>query len=104
VGDLCASYGVDPEVAFFIARPALAFLEQKTARAAKPLPPAGAGSKAGDRGGDPGAALEASQRIRRVLPESSWESISPALYATFWRLSLYDILVPRERYADEARR
>jgi len=30
--------------------------------------------------------------------------ISPSLYSTFWRLSLYDIVVPRERYADELKR
>ena len=43
------------------------------------------------------AALEASQGLRSVLPEGCWDLLSPQLYGTFWRLSLYDILVPRER-------
>jgi len=131
VGELCTTYRVEPEVAFFISRPALAYLEHKTQRAAETgsegkatlkaesnadtkseehAEGKGDGKAADGEGNGSGnsasllSALETSQQIRKVLPEASWQAISPQLYTTFWRLSLYDILVPRERYAEEMRR
>ena len=128
VGELCTTYRVEPEVAFFISRPALAYLEHKTQRAAETgsegkatlkaesnadtkseehAEGKGDGKAADGEGNGSGnsasllSALETSQQIRKVLPEASWQAISPQLYTTFWRLSLYDILVPRERYAEE---
>ncbi|EOD20992.1 hypothetical protein EMIHUDRAFT_208068 [Emiliania huxleyi CCMP1516] len=71
VGELCAAYNVEPEGKEAPAEKAAA----DKARAAETL-----------------AALEASQGLRTVLPEGCWDLLSPQLYGTFWRLSLYDIL------------
>jgi THO complex subunit 2 len=39
--------------------------------------------------------------VEELLPVSTWECISPQLYATFWSLSLYDIDVPKQIYSDQ---
>ncbi|KNC96495.1 uncharacterized protein SPPG_08084 [Spizellomyces punctatus DAOM BR117] len=36
-----------------------------------------------------------------ILPPHAWRGISPAFYATFWQLSLYDIVLPKQRYHGE---
>lgn len=38
------------------------------------------------------------------MPESVQPYMSPGLFVTFWQLSLYDILVPMERYQNEVDR
>ena len=74
LGELSGSYQLEPEVAFFVSRPALE------------LPK-------GDE--DVG--------VRDVLPAATWETLSPKLYQTFWTLSLYDIAVPKARYEPRSR-
>lgn len=41
---------------------------------------------------------------RHLLPANVWRAISPALFAVFWSLSLYDISVPEDQYRDQQRR
>ncbi|WBW70712.1 THO complex subunit Tho2 [Schizosaccharomyces osmophilus] len=42
--------------------------------------------------------------IINLLPENVWECINPDLYELFWKLSIYDIYVPLERYEYESNR
>ncbi|EPX74425.1 THO complex subunit Tho2 [Schizosaccharomyces octosporus yFS286] len=42
--------------------------------------------------------------IISLLPENVWECINPDLYELFWKLSIYDIYVPLERYEYESNR
>ncbi|CCG84765.1 protein of unknown function [Taphrina deformans PYCC 5710] len=39
--------------------------------------------------------------IETFLPASVWSCMSSALYTTFWSFSLYDLVVPSERYEKE---
>ncbi|OMO79630.1 hypothetical protein CCACVL1_13550 [Corchorus capsularis] len=39
--------------------------------------------------------------VKTMLPSKAWNNLSPDLYATFWRLTLYDLYVPRNRYESE---
>ena len=99
VGTLCDKYSVEPEVAFFICRPAIAELDsQQSATAAKGGSAASREAEAAQDG-----AFE-THAIRSILPAAAWDLLSPRLYATFWSLSLYDIFVPRDRYEAETRR
>lgn len=43
-------------------------------------------------------------QVHDILPAECWESITKTVYFTFWRHSLYDIHVPRERYEAEIKR
>ncbi|KAJ1984161.1 THO2 plays a role in transcriptional elongation [Dimargaris verticillata] len=36
----------------------------------------------------------------QVLPASLWQGITPHFYITFWRLTLNDVSVPRQRYSE----
>ena len=94
VGELCGRYQLEPEVAFFIARPALGALHAAKGKDDKP-------ALKGEEAAPP---PEEAQQVRDVLPASSWEVLSPHLYYTFWSLSLYDIFVPKERYESEVKR
>lgn len=38
------------------------------------------------------------------MPESMQPYMSPGFFVTFWQLSLYDILIPMERYQNEVDR
>eukprot|EP01048_Picozoa_sp_COSAG05_P003693 COSAG05_NODE_177_length_14916_cov_8.104002_8_plen_80_part_00 len=62
-GELVGKHKIEPEVAFHISR---SVLEKHY------------GSAAGIVGA-----------VQEQLPTSTWELISPQLYATFWSLSLY---------------
>ena len=43
-------------------------------------------------------------RLRTALPENFEKSMSISFYATFWQLSLHDMLVPSSSYEDEIKR
>jgi len=101
VGELCGSYQLEPEVAFFIARPALGALYAAAKAKGKDDKLALKVEKAAEEAPPP---PEEAQQVRDVLPASSWELLSPHLYYTFWSLSLYDIFVPKERYDSEVKR
>jgi THO complex subunit 2 len=73
--DLVKKHCVEPEVAFFISRPVL---EQKC-----------------------GGATAVLDAVRDIMPTTTWDLISPQLYATFWSLSLYELDMPKDSY-DEA--
>lgn len=45
-----------------------------------------------------------SPQVRSILPPSTWRLVSPTVYFTFWRLCLYDIFVPKDRYDAEIKR
>jgi THO complex subunit 2 len=128
--DLLYRYGLEPEIAFFICRPALAHLDAKEAklaaeakkavvettreaREAKGKPEAAEKEKAKEAAklraaeatkSDDGSSALTTQNIRAVLPAASWELLSPLMYSTFWSISLYDIFVPRQRYDAEVKR
>jgi len=97
VGTLCSEYNLEPEVAFFICRPAIAELDSQQQLTATEGPAGKKGSPAKE------GALD-SHAICAVLPTATWNVLSPRLYATFWSLSLYDIFVPKQRYEAETRR
>ena len=99
VGELCATYQLEPEVAFFIARPALHLIKTKNINVKEGAKQGGAKEDAPTE-----QSIVESQRLRDVLPAETWEVLSPQLYATFWSLSLYDIYLPRERYQAEMHR
>ncbi|KAL2316276.1 hypothetical protein POMI540_0224 [Schizosaccharomyces pombe] len=42
--------------------------------------------------------------ITELLPKQIWDYFSPNFYLTFWKLSLYDVFVPLERYEFERSR
>lgn len=42
--------------------------------------------------------------VSHFLPKQAWDSISPSFYATFWRLTMYDIFVPEKQYEDSLER
>ena len=71
-GELVGKHKIEPEVAFHISRSVL------------------------DKhyGGAEGIVTA----VKEKLPPSTWELISPQLYATFWSLSLYELDLPRSTY------
>ena len=73
-GELVGKHKIEPEVAFHISRSVL------------------------DKhyGGAEGIVTA----VKEKLPPSTWELISPQLYATFWSLSLYELDLPRSTYDD----
>lgn len=42
--------------------------------------------------------------VYSILPNDIISKLSPAFYVTFWQLSLYDIYIPRVRYAAEMKK
>ena len=91
VSELCSEYHLEPEVAFFICRPAIAHYDTPAAKK-EGAPTAAAAA----------AALDPNS-IQPVLPPPAWDFLSPKLYSTFWSHSLYDLFVPAERYDAERR-
>lgn len=94
---LCHEFHLEPEVAFFICRPAIAFAESQEEK-----------SKGKADGGDADKADEkaASSKHAEALAAGDMPGglLSPTLYSTFWSHSLYDIFVPKARYEAEIRR
>jgi THO complex subunit 2 len=73
VSEICAEYHLEPELAFFMWRPAIAHLPPRSF----------------------------SLQLESVLPAATLERLSPTLYVAFWSLQLYDIFVPSSRYDAE---
>ena len=44
------------------------------------------------------------QAIKNHLPAEVWLTLSPIMYLSFWSFSLYDIMVPTEKYETELKR
>ena len=42
--------------------------------------------------------------VTSIMPETTWQAITPKLFSVFWCLSLYDIFVPRDSYDVEVTR
>lgn len=42
--------------------------------------------------------------VSNILPQKTWEDITPQFYVTFWSLTLYDLHVPSESYATQVSR
>jgi len=43
-------------------------------------------------------------QVERCAPPRAWRSLTPAFFATFWRLTLHDIVFPGDAYAAEKKR
>ncbi|CAG8511685.1 9226_t:CDS:10 [Ambispora leptoticha] len=43
--------------------------------------------------------METYEQVKKTLPAPVWEKISPEFYTTFWQMSLYDIIYPKEVYS-----
>jgi len=89
VDELCGAYGLEPSVAFLIARPKITHRIRDSTDI-----------KAPTTGWNPGLE-EIARSIRPILPQEIWRGISPQFFVTFWQLSLYDILVPTDRYKEQ---
>jgi THO complex subunit 2 len=97
VEELCSVYGLEPSVAFLIARPKLTFKIKEANDAHKLANP---NSSAVSRGWNENLSQIAAS-IQPILPAEIWKGISPQFFVTFWQLSLYDIFVPTERYKEQ---
>jgi len=41
---------------------------------------------------------------RHLLPSSTWSAISPEFYAIFWSMSMYDLHIPKQQYAEQIKK
>lgn len=42
--------------------------------------------------------------VSNILPQKTWEDITPQFYVTFWSLTLYDLHVPSDSYTTQINR
>lgn len=42
--------------------------------------------------------------VSNILPQKTWEDITPQFYVTFWSLTLFDLHVPSDAYATQIAR
>ena len=100
VGDLCSKYNVEPEVAFFICRPAISYLEEKSKKE-------NGGKAAKKEEGDASAASSVDGgpfgEITAVLPAIVGAPLPLTLFHLLVITALY-IFVPKQRYESEIKR
>ena len=99
--ELVHDYGIEPGAAFHIFRPVLRHLKPRPAPSKdKPVDVCNA-AIALDIGGAKTTWGELLADVRGMLPEVTWQAISPELYLCFWANTAYDLHVPRARYDAE---
>jgi THO complex subunit 2 len=115
LGELVATYGVPPALAFHISRPALrasitrkasASRSSSSSKSVDTTAAAAAAAAAESLTLAPWAAdnVELHDAVKAMLPATVWDAISPAFYQMFWSYSLYDIKTPKERYQKQMKR
>lgn len=111
VSKLTTEFGIKPEVAWMISRPAIkarmAKLETSDVEDVemKDAAPAVAAESTPATKNPWDPVLEKiMEEIKPVLPEEVWAKLSPSFYVTFWHLSISDIFVPMDAYQTEINR
>jgi len=98
LGDLVHTHSLEPDVAMALYRPVL--------RTATPLP---AGAVPGEASALACGKVKCTWgelygQVQALLPEATWQALSPALYVQFWSMTLYDLGVPTAAYEDRIER
>ena len=99
LGALCDNYGLDTATAWMLVRPlvrkSMFYMDDKKMTSSS----------------EPPAFLqpftptpEMTGSYQKLLPESAWKYITPALFEAYFSLSVYDIQCPTERYNSEINR
>ena len=89
IDQLILSYGIEPDVAWYIARQRLRYL-------IKQEPSDHTDESIWVRQLEPVV-----ENVNKLLPAGTWEMFDPHFYTTFWQLALYDLHVPADRYKEE---
>ena len=98
LGELVETYSLQPEVAMAVYRPVLRTAQPLAAGADAATAPALACGKVHATWG------QLYGQVQSLLPEATWQAMSPALYVQFWSMTLYDLGVPTAAYDDRIER